>query len=210
MRKPKKSRIFVDATSLGMLRSTEDGTGGGSGTTPPPEDGAQGANTGSGTEKPADKSKDDKADWEDKYQGQLKVNRDLETKLNALRSGLQSALGIEEKKVGSDELITTLQGQLAALLRDNQVNAAARRHGITKDEDLELLRAAKDEDALDKLAARLAPAQDDEASTKTPGKPGTPKPDPSQGRGGGSEGARPTSIAQVMADRRAAREKKTP
>ena len=197
----RKHSILRDETSWGMLYNADGETGGGGNAA-----GAGGAEAGGAAtgEKPAGEKPDD--DWRDKFEGQQKVNRDLEAKLNTLRDGLKTALGIEDKKADATELVTKLQEQLNQLAHDNLVESAARRHGITEEDDLALLRTAKDPEAMDKLAARLAPKADDGDKSR-PGKPGTPKPDPSQGKGAGSGAVRPTSVAQVMEDRRAAREK---
>lgn len=197
----RKHSILRDETSWGMLYNADGETGGGGNAA-----GAGGAEAGGAAtgEKPAGEKPDD--DWRDKFEGQQKVNRDLEAKLNTLRDGLKTALGIEDKKADATELVTKLQEQLNQLAHDNLVESAARRHGITEEDDLALLRTAKDPEAMEKLAARLAPKADEGDKSK-PGKPGTPKPDPSQGKGAGSGAVRPTSVAQVMEDRRAAREK---
>lgn len=197
----RKHSILRDETSWGMLYNADGETGGGGNAA-----GAGGAEAGGAAtgEKPAGEKPDD--DWRDKFEGQQKVNRDLEAKLNTLRDGLKTALGIEDKKADATELVTKLQEQLNQLAHDNLVESAARRHGITEEDDLALLRTAKDPEAMEKLAARLAPKADEGDKSK-PGKPGAPKPDPSQGKGVGSGAVRPTSVAQVMEDRRAAREK---
>lgn len=130
----------------------------------------------------------------------------MEAKVTALIDGLKTGLGI--KADGSDDpadLIGGLRTELEGLKHSALVDAVARRHGITDETDLTFLRSAKDQDAMDALAKRLAPTKDDDEGTK--GKSTGPRPDPSQGRGSGGSGARPSSVAQVMEDRRAAREK---
>lgn len=190
------------AAAAGPLHNTDgDAAGGGSpagdkgGTTPTPKD---------VSEKPADAG-DSADEWRGKFEGQQKVNRDLEAKLNSIRDALKVAAGVDDKKADPADLVSKLQEQLDRLTYTNLVEQMARRHGITEEEDIALLAAATDADAMTKLAARLAPKADE--GEKKPGKPGTPKPDPSQGKAGGDGAIRPTSIAQVMADRRAAREK---
>lgn len=154
-------------------------------------------------------------DYQAKFEAQQQVNRDQETKLNQLRDGLKAALGIEaERKADPQEILAALgdvgelRRQVTDLQRANEVAAIARTYGITSDDDIALLAGIGDTDAMTKLAARLAP-QGGSDGGKSSGKPGTPKPNPNQGQGGNSQsGARPTSVTQVMEDRRAARERK--
>lgn len=133
----------------------------------------------------------------------------MQDKVNALIDGLKTGLGVEA--AGSDdpvELINGLRTEIDGLKHTTLVDAVARRHGITDDDDLEFLRSAKDQAAMAALAKRLAPAKgDDDEGDKGKKKPTGPRPDPSQGRGSGGDGSRPSSVAQVMEDRRAAREK---
>ena len=193
------------ALALGPLFNA-DGEAGGGGAVKAPEDGTKPAEKAgeAGGEKPTGGESTD--EWRSRFEGQQKVNRDLEGKLNALRDGLKSALGVEDKKADPTELVSKLQEQLDSLSHTNLVNEVARRHKITDEDDIALLATAKDADAMGKLATRLAP-KGDEGGQQKPGKPGTPKPDPSQGRGAGT-GAKPNSIAEVMDQRRAAREAK--
>lgn len=192
---------------MGLLYTTDGEAGGGTGKPADPAKTNDGK-TDDGKE-PEPKADDKGDDWHAKFEGQQKVNRDLESKLNALRDGLKSALGVEDKKADIAELVGGLKDQLDTLTHTNLVNEVARRHKLDED-DIAHIAALKDPEAMDKLAARIAALKAaTEATEKKPGKPGTPRPDPSQGRGGGSEGAKPTSVAQVMADRRAARDKKT-
>lgn len=198
---PKRIRMISDPRVMfGPLFNTDGEAGGGTATdkpdTPTPKDVAE---KGDGKGRPDE-------DLHSKVEAQQKVNRDLEGKLNTLKDGLKAALGIEDKKADPADLVARLQEQLDRLTHDNLVSDVARRHKITNDDDLALLATARDADAMDKLAARLAPKADDGDKSR-PGKPGTPKPDPSQGKGAGSGAVRPTSVAQVMEDRRAAREK---
>jgi len=134
---------------------------------------------------------------------------DIATAFEALKSGLKVGLGIDSKEDDPAAIVSGLQDQLSKLTHQNLVSDVARRNGITEDDDIELLRSATDKDVMEKLAARLKPAAEGEgaggAGNGSNGK-GRPKPDPSQGKGGG--GAKPTSVAQVMADRAAARETK--
>lgn len=203
---PKRIRMISDPRAMfGPLYNTDGEAGGGVKPADKP-DGAPAPKEGDDKGADDGKGKADPDDWRGRFEGQQKVNRDLEGKLNTLRDGLKTALGIEDKKADATELVTKLQEQLNQLAHDNLVESAARRHGITEEDDLALLRTAKDPEAMEKLAARLAPKADEGDKSK-PGKPGAPKPDPSQGKGVGSGAVRPTSVAQVMEDRRAAREK---
>lgn len=197
----RKHDINDIALSLGPLGVTDGEASGGTAAdksgTPTPKDVA---------DKADDRGKPDD-EWRGKFEGQQKVNRDLEAKLNGIRDALKAAAGVEDKKADDEQVLASVRDELAALRHENAVEKVARRHGITDDDDLALIATARDAEAMDKLAARLAPKADEGVDKSKPGKPGTPKPDPSQGQGGGSGAVRPTSVAQVMEDRRAAREK---
>jgi len=203
---PKRIRKYgvpLGLAPFGPL-STTDGEPAGGGS-PKVEDKLEAKDATEGA-KPEGVKADD--EWRSKFEGQQKVNRDLETKLNGIRDALKVAAGVDDKKADDSDVIAAVRNELAGLRHENAVEKAARRHGITDDDDLKILAAATDAEAMERLAARLAPKAD-EGETKTkPGKPGNPKPDPSQGKGGGGA-VRPTSIAQVMADRAAARAKTT-
>lgn len=95
----------------------------------------------------------------------------LEQAMKDQRSALLKAFGVETEKPGED-IVTTLQEQVAAMQRDSLVDRVARRHGITDDTDVELLRTASDEATMQRLAERL------KASISAPT---VPAPDPSQG-----------------------------
>lgn len=215
---PKRIRKFqmpLDVTSFGLLFAGEGEMGGGGGGGGKPA----GDTTEPNGDKPSDDAGDDEkdaaagrgdGDWKGRFEGQQKVNRDLETKLNQLRDGLKGALGVEDKKADVTDLVGQLQQQLDSLTHDNLVNDVARRHKISDDDDMKVLRAVKDRDLMETLAARLAPKGDEGGAGNTSGKPGSkPKPDSSQGRGGGSDtGSRPSSVAEVMEQRRIEREKR--
>ena len=87
-------------------------------------------------------------------------------------------------------------------MRDALAAKIATDAGVTDARDVALIQAQPDEAAMKALATRLAgdPADADRKRR------GVPKPDLSAGRSGGG---RPSSVAQVMEERRAAREKKT-
>lgn len=95
----------------------------------------------------------------------------LEQAMKDQRTALLEAFGVKSDKPGED-IVKTLQQQVSAMQRDSLVDRMARRHGITDDDDVELLRAAPDEAAMGRLAGRLKAV-----STTTPN---TPAPDPSQ------------------------------
>lgn len=106
----------------------------------------------------------------------------LERELKPLRDQMQALAGIFGDKAtdpGKD-IVATLQEQVAAMQRDNLVNDVARRHSITDDSDVELLRAAPDAETMQRLAARLQAINTG---------PSAPAPDPSQGSGPLSEEA---------------------
>lgn len=123
-------------------------------------------------------------DWETKFTGQQKVNRDLEQKLNELRDQqkaqndtLAKAFGMAPDETSDlsrlTSQVTALQEQFTATQQQNLVLSVANEHGISDPEDLALLSEVKDEAKLRGLAQRLAAA-----STS----PHTPKPDLTQGR----------------------------
>lgn len=195
-----KRSVFDSAKLWGLVMAAEGEPGGG-GIAPPVGPG------GTGSEKSPSEPAEAAVtpDWESRFTGQQKVNRDLEAKFNALRDGLKTVLGVEDKRTTPDELLSAMRQQLDELTRARDVSIVARNHKITDINDLALLAAAPPSE-VEKLAARLAPKGDDAPAWKGPGKPGTLKPDPSQGRGAGGS-ARATSVSQVVEDRRAARAK---
>lgn len=109
-------------------------------------------------------------------------------------AAIASAFGVKPDAKDQDgtKLLTTLQQQVAEMQREALVLRVANEHKLAGD-DVELLKSAKDEDAMTKLAARLA-----SQATETPG---TPKPDLSQG--GKSENPKP-EVAPGMARLQAA------
>jgi hypothetical protein len=138
----------------------------------------------------------------------LQMERDarqaLETELKQFKAGLAEALGIETKDAKSDDLVSALQRQVQEMRHDNLVDRIARESQITDAEDLELIKAAPDETTMRKLAARLGKKPDDSNGNAGPATVRRlPRQDTSQGRGGGD--SRATSVAQVMAERAAAR-----
>lgn len=105
---------------------------------------------------------------------------DLRAQVEALKplqeqmTRLSDAFGAP-KGASTEDVVGQLQSQLAELRHDNLVNAIARDHQIVDAADIELLKTATDEASMTKLATRLNPE---------PGKPGTPKPDLTQGTQG--------------------------
>lgn len=112
----------------------------------------------------------------------------LESQLADLKKGLLSALGGDDGKDADDgDALTKLQQRIDDMQHENVVLALANEHRITDADDLALLRGTRDAEALKRLAARLAPAEDDGKGGGT----GKPKPDRSQG-GGDSADTKPS------------------
>lgn len=160
-------------------------------------------------DKPAGKGKRDDEPLGDGGKRALEAERTarkaLEGQLADLKKGLLSALGGDADKSDDDgDAVAKIQQRLDDMQRENAILALANKHRITDEGDLALLAAIKDPEEMKKLAERLAPAEEERTATGR-----RPKPDRSQGGGGsdsGQSGAK--SVAQVMADRRAAREAK--
>lgn len=150
-----------------------------------------------------DSETDSDTDWKAearKWQRYAKGHRSQVEKIAA-------ALGIpaepDEGGEGLAAKVQRLQQQFEQAQWATSVESAARRHGITSDEDIDLLRIAPSEEALAKLAERLRPSLQDHPATP----PRTPKPDPSVGKGNHG-GNRPSSVAQAAEEYRQ-RTKKT-
>ncbi len=111
----------------------------------------------------------------------------LRSELDGFKSALGEALGIkpDDETNQQADLLASVQEQIAGMQRDAAVLKLANTHRITDEDDLELLKSATDDEAMKRLAERLAPTADesDEQSKKR-----RPKPDPSQG-GGNAGGA---------------------
>lgn len=90
-------------------------------------------------------------------------------------AAIASAFGVKSdpKDADGSQLLTALQQQVADMQREALVFRVAAAHQLTESDDIEFLKSAKDEDAMGRLAGRLAAQA---AST-----PGTPKPDLTQG-----------------------------
>ena len=90
-------------------------------------------------------------------------------------AAIAAAFGVkpDAKDTDGSQLIGTLQKQVAEMQHEALVLRVANAHRLTNAEDIDLLKSAKDEDTMTKLATRLA--------AKAAETPGTPKPDLSQG-----------------------------
>lgn len=97
----------------------------------------------------------------------------LRSEFDSFKTALTEAVGVKPKKGDDGDALTQVQQQLQQMQRENAVFRLAAEHGITDKEDLDLLRSATDEQAMTKLAGRLA--------AKAEAAPGTPKPDATQG-----------------------------
>lgn len=132
----------------------------------------------------------------------------LKGEFDGFKSALTEALGIKTKDGdGQQDALTAVQQQLAAIQRESAVLKLANEHKITDSSDMEILATAKDADSMKKLAERLAPKeqeQDRDARSRRP------KPDSAQGGTGKNGRTGGGSVAQVMADRAAARAAKNP
>lgn len=113
-------------------------------------------------------------------EAEREARREAEKNLNALKSefegfktSLSEAFGVKPKEGDDGDALKAVQDQLAQMQRETAVFRLAAQHQITDADDLDLLKSAKDETAMTKLAERLAAKAD-----KTPG---TPKPDTTQG-----------------------------
>ena len=118
-------------------------------------------------------------------EAEREARKALEKEVGPLRQqmdALRQAFGGDSTEGKPEDVVASLQEQVAAMQRNVLVSDVARRHGITDDEDVAILRDAKDEEHMTRLAQRL----------KAPAGPVTPAPDPGQG-------ARP-STPQAEAD----------
>lgn len=159
-------------------------------------------------EQKGDKGGDDKPlgpNGEKALKAEREARETLEKQLNQLKSGLATALGVDQKdaKSSTDDVLASVQQQLAAMQHANLVLSVANSHKITDEDDLALLRSIQDEEAVRKLAARLKPS-DDAQGGQSLGKRRIPAPDPSQGKGSGSD-SRATGVsagADLFANRK--------
>lgn len=102
----------------------------------------------------------------------------LRSEFDGFKTSLSEAFGVKSAKGDDGDAIKQVQDQLASMQREAAVYRIAAQHKITDDGDLELLKSAKDEQAMNKLGERLAAKAEDDK------KPGTPKPDATQGAKG--------------------------
>lgn len=121
----------------------------------------------------------------------------LETQIQQLKdaqtaqtAALAKAFGIAPDETSDMQTLTAqvtfLQEQFDKTQHENAVLAVANAHHISDEDDLALLRDAKDQAAMQKLAARIAQANDNSSS------PSTPKPDRTQGGKGGTTAKTPS------------------
>jgi hypothetical protein len=131
------------------------------------------------------------------------ANKALKSEFDGFKSALLEGLGIKSKDdEGKDtDALATVQEQLAAIQHDSAVKDLLIEHRITDKDDIDLLKSTKDAGAMKKLAERLAPKEQDRDATSR-----RPKPDRTQGGGDGDNSQnKGGSVAQVMAERAAAR-----
>lgn len=147
----------------------------------------------------------------------LQAERDARAKLETELKDFKAAQADQSKKLAeafgiktddgqsSDDVVTALQKQVQDMQRDNLVYRVVTdpAHPITDADELELIKAVPDEATMRKLAARLHKKADEAPANDRTRR--FPRQDQSQGRGTGADGAKPTSVAQVKADRAAAR-----
>lgn len=134
-----------------------------------------------------DKAKDDEPLGEPgkkALDAEREARKKLEAELAGLKRGLLTAIGgdADDKSDDAADAVTKIQQRLDEMQHENVVLALANEHKITDADDLALLRGTTDAEALKRLAARLAPSDDDEG-----GRQRRPKPDRSQGGGDGSD-----------------------
>lgn len=117
-------------------------------------------------------------------EAEREARRQAEADLTSLRKDfdgfkteLSKAFGIQSATGDGADAVSQLQQQLNTMQHETAVYRLAAQHEITDEGDLELLKSATDEAAMNKLAERLAAKAN---------APGTPKPDATQGGGAGT------------------------
>ena len=126
-------------------------------------------------------------------EAEREARKSLEQQLAQMREGLASVFGVKpDGKATAEELVSTLSQQVESLQRSALVDRLARQNGITDDNDIDLLRSAKDEDAMTRLATRLA------AQAAADAAPGTPKPDLTQGGTGSSPALNSDGLEEAL------------
>lgn len=146
-----------------------------------PESDSKATSTASTTEQPL--GEPGKKALEDERAARKQAENDLKAlrgEFDTFKSSLSEAFGVKPDK-GGDDTLATVQAELAQIRHEAAVYQLAAQHNITDSGDLELLKAATAEQA-SKLAERLA------AKAEADSKPGTPKPDLSQGAKGTPSG----------------------
>lgn len=130
-------------------------------------------------------------------EAEREARREAEKNLNALKSefegfktSLSEAFGVKPKPGEGGDALKTVQEQLAQMQRETTVFRLAAQHQITDADDLDLLKSAKDETAMTKLAERLA--------AKADSTPGTPKPDTTQGGKSGPPALNSDGLEQAL------------
>lgn len=128
----------------------------------------------------------------------------------ATLDALKAALGPEASKDDPEVAVRAVTDKVEKLERQLLVERVAREHKITSADDIKLLGDLTSEEQVRSWAKRLAPGDSDEGDDKDKGNGGRrrPKADPSAGKGGEGSNS-PKSIAELRAERRAAREPKT-
>lgn len=155
------------------------------------DNGAEDADAGGSADQGADQKKDDDKplgpNGEKALQRERDARKESDRKVAALEaqmSALAQALGVkpDDAKPDGEDKVQKLSNAVSGLLHQTAVDRVAREFKITDKDDLALLREQADEQAMEKLAKRLQPADNDDDGAKPRRRP--PAPDPSQGRGG--------------------------
>ncbi|MGC0251515.1 hypothetical protein [Pseudactinotalea sp. Z1748] len=103
----------------------------------------------------------------------------LKAELDTFKSSIAEAFGVKpEPADDGKDLLSELQDQVATMRHESALLRLANQHKITDEQDLELLGTAKDAEAMEVLAKRLAPSEDGGQGS------GIPKPDLTQGARG--------------------------
>lgn len=122
--------------------------------------------------------------------------QDFQAERKAQAAKLAEAFGLAPKDAGSttDDVVATLQRQVQEMQRSTLVYQVAAEHRITDKDDLELIKSASTEDAMRKLATRLAakPADSGDATST-----GRPKADHSVGATGTKVSGREAGLAEA-------------
>lgn len=142
-------------------------------TAAPAEQQANEVELGEGGKKAIQSERDARKQAEDKVkqmEAQLQSLQPMKEQMDKLRA----AFG-EPEQAGED-IVSTLQAQVAEMRLDNLVNNVARQHGITDDGDMQFLRTAGTPEQMQALAQRLKVS-----ANPAPNTPGTPAPDAGQG-----------------------------